>query len=152
MSKDDLNISIAAEDDADWIATAQINMARETEGLDLDPATVGEGVRHVFEQPSPGFYIIARRGKRRIACLLLLREWSDWRNGDVWWIHSVFVNPGQRGRGVFREMFAYVEDLARKDGARGLRLYVDRTNAIAQAVYEKLGMNCEHYDLFEKLF
>ena len=32
---------------------------------------------------------------------------------------------------------------------RGLRLYVDKTNTRAQKVYENLGMNGEHYHLYE---
>jgi len=32
-----------------------------------------------------------------------------------------------------------------------VRLYVDKRNAAAQRVYERLGMTREHYDLFEWL-
>jgi predicted GNAT family acetyltransferase len=32
---------------------------------------------------------------------------------------------------------------------RGIRLYVDKTNAVAKAVYQKLGMNGEHYQMYE---
>ena len=31
----------------------------------------------------------------------------------------------------------------------GLRLYVDKTNTNAQKVYEAIGMNGEHYSMFE---
>jgi ribosomal protein S18 acetylase RimI-like enzyme len=34
---------------------------------------------------------------------------------------------------------------------RGLRLYVDKSNANAQKVYEALGMSGEHYHLYEWL-
>jgi ribosomal protein S18 acetylase RimI-like enzyme len=34
---------------------------------------------------------------------------------------------------------------------RGLRLYVDKSNTKAIATYESLGMNQEHYHLFEWL-
>jgi ribosomal protein S18 acetylase RimI-like enzyme len=37
----------------------------------------------------------------------------------------------------------------RNDSIRGIRLYVDKTNTKAMKVYEKLGMNGEHYGLFE---
>jgi predicted GNAT family acetyltransferase len=35
------------------------------------------------------------------------------------------------------------------DSVKGIRLYVDRRNASAQAVYTRLGMNGEHYQVFE---
>jgi ribosomal protein S18 acetylase RimI-like enzyme len=32
---------------------------------------------------------------------------------------------------------------------RGLRLYVDKSNVRAQQVYQAMGMNGEHYSVFE---
>ena len=37
-------------------------------------------------------------------------------------------------------------------GAGGLRLYVDTTNTRAMAVYTALGMNGDHYRVFEDMF
>jgi ribosomal protein S18 acetylase RimI-like enzyme len=34
-------------------------------------------------------------------------------------------------------------------GILGLRLYVDKSNARAQEVYQSMGMNGEHYTVFE---
>ncbi len=77
-------------------------------------------------------------------------EWSDWRNGTVWWIHSVYVEPSLRGRGTYSGLYRHVQALVTQDESlRGLRLYVDRRNASAQKVYSKLGMSDEHYQLFE---
>jgi len=135
---------------APLIADFQLRMAWETEGLRLDPAVCAEGVKAVFERPHLGSYHIAKQGERVVAALLLTTEWSDWRNGTVWWIHSVFVEPELRGQGLFGRFYAYVRGLAEATpGVRGLRLYVDRTNERAQAVYGKLGMNGDHYRLFE---
>jgi GNAT superfamily N-acetyltransferase len=143
----------ALPQDATWIAQAQVLMANETEKLQLIPEEVVSGVRFIFEHPDRGFYIIAKNEETDpVGCLLILKEWSDWRNGDVWWIHSVYVTPAYRKHGIFRMMFEYVEDLARKSQVRGLRLYVDKTNANAQRVYEKLGMKKDHYVLYEMMF
>jgi RimJ/RimL family protein N-acetyltransferase len=35
------------------------------------------------------------------------------------------------------------------DSLRGIRLYVDRRNVVAQQVYARCGMNGEHYQVFE---
>jgi len=148
-----LCIEPASVGDAEWIARAQVAMAQETEDLALDLSTVLKGVQRVIENPSMGFYIVARDADcRPIGCLLVLKEWSDWRNAEVWWIHSVYVGPEYRRRGVFSRMFAYVESLARASGIQGLRLCVDKHNTDAQAVYRSLGMTGEHYALFEKMF
>ncbi|HWP49336.1 MAG TPA: GNAT family N-acetyltransferase [Candidatus Limnocylindrales bacterium] len=146
-------IEKACPEDVKWIARFQLALAFESENLCLDLAVVTQGVQHVFENPSQGFYIVARYNSQvPVGCLLVLKEWSDWRNAEVWWLHSVYVSPDHRRRGVFTKMFEYVETLARSSGARGLRLYVDKNNKQAQAVYSRLKMSKEHYELFEKMF
>jgi GNAT superfamily N-acetyltransferase len=78
-------------------------------------------------------------------------EWSDWTNGRYWWFQSVYVVPEWRGRGVFRALWDHVENAARKEGdVASLRLYVERDNASARAVYEKLGMEESGYLVYEK--
>ncbi|WP_372652734.1 GNAT family N-acetyltransferase [Halobacteriovorax sp.] len=141
------------ENHLDIIASFQVEMAKETENLDLDLATVQRGVRAVFEDPSKGKYFVALNEKREcVASLLTVNEWSDWRCQNVLWIHSVFVISEMRGKKVFKEMYNYLKGLVNNsDDLAGLRLYVDKTNISAQNVYDKLGMTKEHYDLYEWL-
>lgn len=128
----------------------QIAMAFETEKLRLDPDTCSRGVLAVLEDDGKGTYFVAELEGHVTACLLILPEWSDWRNGTVWWIHSVYVEPETRGTGAFRALYEHVKDQVIADHTlRGLRLYVDKTNVSAQSVYRKLGMTDEHYQLFE---
>ena len=84
--------------------------------------------------------------------LMITTEWSDWRNGAVWWIQSVYVWPEARGLGVFRALYEAVCTRAVSAGAAGVRLYVDTQNIRAQAVYTRLGMNGDHYRVFEAMF
>jgi ribosomal protein S18 acetylase RimI-like enzyme len=70
----------------------------------------------------------------------------------VWWIQSVYVAPAARRGGVFRALYDHVRTEARREGAAGLRLYVDVTNSRAQAVYAALGMKGDHYRVFEDMF
>ena len=132
------------------IAEYQIKMAFETEGMKLDPPTVDKGVSAVFDDPSKGKYWLAEVNGDVVGCLLTVPEWSDWRNGTVLWIHSVYVKNEFRQNGVYARLYSHLKDMAEKSpDLRGLRLYVDKTNTKAQAVYEKLGMSGEHYHLFE---
>src|SRR3546814_8999658 len=72
---------------------------------------------------------------------MLTREWSDWRNGDWWWIQSVYVVPASRRRGMFAALYRHAEALARATpGVIGLRLYVERGNEVARRTYAALGM------------
>ena len=136
--------------DAAVIADFQLRMARETEGLELDGATLARGVAAVFADAGKGAYWVAERDGGIVACLLVTPEWSDWRDGVVLWIQSVYVVPEERGRGVYRALYERIRrQVAESDALKGIRLYVDKRNAAAQRVYERLGMSREHYDLFE---
>jgi GNAT superfamily N-acetyltransferase len=130
----------------------QIAMAWETEKMKLDRATVTLGIAEVFKNPHRGHYYVAESKGQVIGSLLIITEWSDWRNGEVWWIHSLYVEGPHRGQGVYRGLYDFVKKIARENQVRGLRLYVDKTNTSAQAVYRKLGMTDEHYSLFESMF
>lgn len=147
----DFEIHAASPQDAATIVDFQLRMARETEGLELDFDTVTRGVAAVFADPSKGTYWLAERGGRIAGCLLTF-EWSDWRDGTVLWIQSVYVPPEERGQRVYRALYEHLKRRVEGDPRlKGIRLYVDRRNAAAQQVYERLGMSREHYDLFEWL-
>lgn len=144
------NYRKAVPADAPAIVEFQIAMARETEELDLDRDICAKGVNAVFEDASHGQYYVCESEGRVIGSTLVTYEWSDWRNGVVWWIQSVYVEPEARGQGVYKGLYRFIQGLAVADAnVRGIRLYVDKRNARAQQVYAKLGMNGEHYQVFE---
>ena len=137
-------------EDISDIVQFQIAMARETEDLTLDPKVVGKGVAAVCDNVARGRYYVAERDRHVIGSLLVTYEWSDWRNGVVWWIQSVYVVPEARRQGIYAGLYAHVKELAVADPqVCGIRLYVDRRNTRAQTVYTRLGMNGEHYQVFE---
>lgn len=132
------------------IAGFQVEMAKETENLDLDTAVVRKGVDAVFADKSKGSYYIAESGGFVIASLLTTYEWSDWRNGMIVWLQSVYVLPEFRKKGIFNELFMYIKQMVEADPTYfGIRLYVDNTNEQAIQVYRKCGMDGDHYRLFE---
>lgn len=138
--------------DAADIKNFQVLMAQETENLKLDPPTVEKGVLAVFNDPSKGKYFVAAVEEKVVGCLLTIPEWSDWRNGTVLWIHSLYVLPELRGTGVFKDMYMHLKKMVESSkDLRGIRLYVDKTNTAAQQVYDKLQMSNEHYHLYEWL-
>ena len=140
----------ARHGDARVIIDFQIAMARETEELDLDRDVLTRGVEAVFADPNRGRYFVAEIDGRIVGSLMITYEWSDWRNGVVWWIQSVYVLPELRGQGVYAGLYKHVQSLIGGDASiKGIRLYVDRRNVPAQRVYTRLGMNGEHYQVFE---
>ncbi len=135
------------EDLIEWNAA----MAMETEGKTLNRESLAKGVRGVLEAPRRGFYLIAERAGKTVGSLMVTYEWSDWRNGDFWWIQSVYVVPAARRGGVFRALYARVKQDADAASAVGLRLYVETENQRAQRTYAALGMQRCHYLMYEQM-
>jgi GNAT superfamily N-acetyltransferase len=146
-----ITIRKAKPEDAVVIIDFQKKMAWETEQMALVTDLVTRGVKAVFENPARGQYWVAEREGIVISSLLITHEWSDWRNADVWWFQSVYVLPEYRRKGVFRKMYTFIKEEAVRKGIAGLRLYVETNNFPAQKTYESLGMQSEHYRMYEWL-
>ena len=145
-------IRSAGPDDISEIAQFNIAMAQETEARQLDPETIHSGVSGVIQNHAHGFYLIAERDQVAVGSLLITFEWSDWRNGTLWWIQSVYVKPEHRRTGVFKALYDAVIARARAaKSVRGIRLYVEQENLDAQSVYQKLSMQKTPYQMFERM-
>jgi len=143
----------AEERDLPHLVRFNLEMALETEGKKLDVAVLGAGVRGIFEDATRGFYLVAEIDGVVIGSLMVTKEWSDWRNGDFWWIQSVYVLPEFRRQGVFRELYEEARGRAKNDeGVCGCRLYVETDNQSARQVYLKHGFVETGYLLFEDVF
>ena len=142
----------ATVDDAHVLAEFNRNIALETEGLQLIPEVILDGVNALFENPARGFYVVAEVRGELVASLMVTTEWSDWRNGNFWWIQSVYVARDWRRRGLYRLLYRHIEQLAAQDeNVCGFRLYVERENHVAQKTYTALGMTEKRYKMFEQL-
>lgn len=147
---DAFTIRRAVAADARVIAEFNIAMALETEQVSLDPATVNAGVAAGIADPAKAAYFVAEAGGRCVGCCMITHEWSDWRNGDIWWFQSVYVALEARRTGVFRAMYRHIERMARDAGVVALRLYVERDNQRAKQTYESMGMDLTHYDVMQQ--
>lgn len=142
-------------EDASTLARNNLALARESEGRDLGLARVRAGVKQALEPESGAQYYVAADAETHevVGQLMVTREWSDWRDGEFWWIQSVYVDPAWRGRGVFRSLYEHVLQLAQgTPRVCGMRLYVERENSAAQAIYRRLGMAETGYRLLELEF
>jgi GNAT superfamily N-acetyltransferase len=145
-----MNIRQATPADARVIADFNIRLALESEQISLDPACVSAGVASLLADPAKGIYYLAEIDGAVAGQLMITYEWSDWRNGNIWWLQSVYVREDARGQGVFRALFEHLQRLAvASKGVCCLRLYMHSENTRARRSYERMGMKPTHYEVFE---
>jgi ribosomal protein S18 acetylase RimI-like enzyme len=146
-----LSLRQAVPADAPIVVEFNRLLALESEGLTLDLTLLAPGVAAALADPRKGLYFVAEEDGEVVGQVMITYEWSDWRNGWIWWIQSVYVRPEYRGRGVFRALYEHIYKMAAADPEIiGLRLYVEQENLRAQEVYRRLGMERTGYFVLER--
>jgi ribosomal protein S18 acetylase RimI-like enzyme len=146
-----MDILVRNAEATDWATIAEFNraLAAETEHKELSWDIVASGVRRLLADATKGRYFIAESGGRIVGMTMITYEWSDWRDGWIWWIQSVYVHPDCRRRGAFARLYRHIETSAADAGVRAVRLYVLEENASARAIYSRLGMRESGYLVLE---
>jgi GNAT superfamily N-acetyltransferase len=146
----------AVPDDLPAIVEFNRLLALETENKVLEPAILERGVAKALSEPDRLRYWVAeiRDGveTRVIGQTAITREWSDWRNGWLWWLQSVYIAHDFRGRGIFKALYRHIYEQALADNVIGLRLYVEKGNLPAQQTYQALGMKPSGFFVLEDLW
>lgn len=146
----DIKIREAVKSDIPLIVEFNQALARETEDIQLNPEILASGISNALDRDEC-YYFIAELNGKVVGQTMITSEWSDWRNGIMWWFQSVFVPPEHRGKGVFRALFHHVEKLARNNPeVKALRLYVMQNNLSGKKTYGALGMTDSGYVVYEK--
>lgn len=146
-----VTVRAATPDDEDVIVAHNLALCDETEDFSLDEPTLRAGVRRALTGDVGATYWIAERAGDVAGQLMVTREWSDWRNAEVWWIQSVYTRHDHRRSGVYQALHEHVLSRARRRGVAGVRLYVETQNLAAQATYRRAGMDADHYVVFEQM-
>jgi ribosomal protein S18 acetylase RimI-like enzyme len=150
-----VGIQIREAKPSDQASIVEFNsrLADETEGKQLDPNLIGPGVAAILADSGKGRYWLAIIAGKVAGQIMVTYEWSDWRNGMLWWIQSVYVPAEFRRMGVFSALYQHVESLVKEDqNACGLRLYVENNNTRAQQTYRNLAMTEPGYIVMQSIF
>jgi GNAT superfamily N-acetyltransferase len=145
-----VTIRDAASGDVEAIVGFNLQLAAQTESKQLDAEVVRSGVRRALARPSLCRYFLACDSERPVGQAMVTYEWSDWRDGVLWWLQSVYVHPDWRRRGVLRRLHEHILQTARRTAdACGVRLYVERENNSAREAYRRLGFRPAGYEVWE---
>jgi len=149
-SPEPVNFRRATTDDVETIALFNRQLAEETEDKVLDPETIRLGVAAGLGHFPEVQYFVAEAAGSVVGQLMFTREWSDWRNGWMLWLQSVYVTSDYRKRGIFGGLFDFaLQTVSVDQPSVGVRLYAERDNHDAIAVYEHLGFGDAGYRILE---
>ncbi len=147
-----LELRPATIDDLDIIADFNCRLASETEDITLKPEIIQAGVKRILEDANLGFYTLACVKGEVVGQAMITFEWSDWRNGMIWWYQSVYVSQDFRRQGVFKALSDSIGEQAKNDpDVVGLRLYVEHENERAKSTYRALGIVDSGYEVMERI-
>jgi GNAT superfamily N-acetyltransferase len=79
-------------------------------------------------------FLIVEQGEEPIG----FAAWSETEEPGIFKLHKLYVLPGQHGKGLGRGMLQYIYEAIRPEGAKTLRLNVNRWNK-AKQFYERMG-------------
>lgn len=142
--------------DLDRICQFNQSLAQETENRTIPADVLRAGVESALVSSDKLRYWVAVSPEDpgvAVGQVAVSYEWSDWRNGWIWWLQSVYVDARWRGRGVFRRILEQVKADAQANGqVIGLRLYMEHDNHNARATYEKMGFAPAGYEVLEAMW
>jgi GNAT superfamily N-acetyltransferase len=148
----EITVRWATTDDFEVIAQYNCELASESEQKRLHLDVVRAGVRAILNDAAKGRYMVACAGGQIVGQMMHTREWSDWRNGEIWWLQSVYVAKAFRRMGVFQRLLAAIRAAAAGEvGVIGLRLYVEQENSRAIETYLRSEFTETGYTVMELL-
>ena len=146
----DIKIREASINDIPILVQNNQALARETENIQLHSEILLDGVSNALKREDCHYFVAELNGEV-VGQTMITYEWSDWRNGVMYWIQSVYVQPEHRKKGVFRSLYKHIEHLAENhSNVKALRLYVMGNNLSGKNTYKTLGMKDSGYIVYEK--
>ena len=122
--------------------------ASDAEGIAKAPDKILNGVKTGIENPSIArYWVLENTTEELVGCVSVVKEWSDWNCAFYWWIQSMYIRPGYRGKGLMKELLREVKHAGIKEDAPELRLYVHRDNKRATRVCQKPGFSKSDCDI-----
>jgi len=136
-------------EDVTFFAEFAAKLALETEGKVCDTAQMARVTSLEFQYPERTSFWIASYQGEDVGSMFLTTEYNIVKNRYYLWFQTVYIHSEFRGKKIFNEMFKCAESYAKSLGYNGLKLFVERENKVARAVYQKKGLKFPRCEILE---
>ena len=109
------------------------------EHLTFDETRARTALARLLADPSLGRVFLIVEENEVAGYVVLAFGYSLEFHGRDAFVDELFLRPAFRGRGLGRDVLAFVEQQCREQGVSALHLEVERKNTGAQAFYRRLG-------------
>ena len=104
----------------------------------------------ILEDIKNGFTIVAEKSDTGLVGFMMFSyEWSDWRNGNFFFLQSIHVKKDLRNHGVFSQMQTFLDQYMKETGSCGIRVYYEnRLREVWNPLMKKLNLGESHYYIY----
>jgi len=141
MDEPGLRLRTANMEDAGVLHAMVLDMAREVGSAVSVSSCTDDFIRFGFSDPPAFHALIAERDGKAVGMCLYFFSFSTWRGTRGVYVQDIYVTKSERGGLVASLLIAEAARRAGQQGAKYLRLSVDRENLQARKFYEKLGLS-----------
>jgi len=133
-------LTIRLATDADRAAVTALLLAQLREhAIDVPPQALARSVRGVLRHPRRGAILVAARRGQIVGVAALSFVWPLEHGGRSSWLEELYVEPGERRRGIGRRLLRAACAAAAERGALAVDLEVDAGHARAARLYAREG-------------
>lgn len=111
----------------------------EYDGHHFNEGVVRTALTEFLNDASLGQVWFILTGETVVGYMVLTLGYSLSFGGRDAFVDEIFIRENQRGRGIGRQAFAFLETWGRQHGLKAIHLEVERVNSRARAVYQALG-------------
>jgi len=130
-------LTLATLDDLDRVLPLVAAFHAE-EGIAQDEATRRTALTPLLEGSPHGCIYLAGPTRAPIGYVIITFGWSVEFGGMDGFVDEIYIRPGVRGRGIGTDVLLSLPKTLAKAGMKAIHLEVDRGNAAARRIYEKL--------------
>lgn len=111
----------------------------EYDGLAYEEGRVRRGLEVLVASPALGGAWLVEVAGAPVGYFILTWGFDLEFGGRHAWITDLYLEPQERGQGLGRAVFAFVDDLLRAEGVSCVELVVEHDNEGAMAFYRAMG-------------